>query len=127
MLPDYPQTAGHCPHELHPTPCHSRGLGTRGHTTYSPHTTPRPAATALPAVPGGKRVDRDRMGAGSSQRGDAGKSWATPSAATEGGAAVAVAERAAQVQSEPRASELVASAHTGRRESLERAAPSDAS
>ena len=81
----------------------------------------------LPAVPGGKRVDRDRMGAGSSQRMDAGKSWATPSAATEGGAAVAVAERAAQVQSEPRASELVASAHTGRRESLERAAPSDAS
>ena len=63
----------------------------RGHNTYSLHITPtRPAARA-----GGKRDDRDRMGAGSSQRMAAGKSWAVPSAATEGGAAVAVAEEAA--------------------------------
>ena len=52
------------------------------------------------------------MGAGSSQRTDAGKSWVVPSAATEGGVAVAVTEWAAQLQSKPRASEHEASAYS---------------
>ena len=93
MLPDYPQTAGHCPHELHTQHPATHAVSARAGT---PPICPIQHPDPLPAVPGGKRVDRDRMGAGSSQRMDAGKSWTTPSAATEGGATVEVAERAAQ-------------------------------
>ena len=57
----------------------------------------------MPDIPGGKRVDRDRMGACSSQRMVAGMSGAAPSVVMEGGAAVAVEERDAELQSEPRA------------------------
>ena len=91
MLPDYPQTAGHCPHELYPTPCHSRGLSARGHnTSFSPYDTNPTPLTALSArdFPG----DHDCMDAYSSQRTIAGMSWTAPYVTTEGGAAVAEAE-----------------------------------
>ena len=110
MLPDYPQTATHYPRELYPPPRHSRGLGTRRHNAHLlPITPARPAASA-----GGKRDDRDRMGGGSSQQTGAGKRWAVPYAATEGGATLAVAERPNLVQKEPRASEHEASVAAGR-------------
>ena len=64
-------------------------------------------------VPGGETVERDCMGAHCGELTAARLGWAVSPAATEGGAAAAVADEAAEPLSEPRASEHKACSHTG--------------
>ena len=106
---DNPQTAKHAPQDLTSTSRPSQARSARRNSTYY-------SPTAGPAIRRHRRhtpVERDRKGMRTSLLLAPGESWTAPSAATEGRAAVAVADAATETPSEPRASQRAAGSYVG--------------